>query len=158
MSTSDEISVRMATNDDCENVRNLVFGILREYGLEPDRGGIDKDLDDIEASYINRGGLFEVIENKDGKLLGTVGLHPINDKQIELRKMYFLPELRGRGIGKITLKRMITAAKEMGCDQLVLETASALKEAIGLYTKFGFTESIDKHAPRCDKSFYLNLK
>jgi len=158
MSKNDEISFRSATNEDCENVRNLVFGVLREYGLEPDRGGIDKDLDDIEASYINRGGLFEVLENDEGKLLGTVGLYPFDKNRIELRKMYFLPDLRGKGIGKKTLKRMIETAKKKGYDQIVLETASVLREAIGLYTKFGFTESIDKHAPRCDKSFYLDLK
>ena len=158
MSINDEISIRSATNEDCENVRNLVFGVLREYGLEPERGGIDKDLDDIESSYINRGGVFEVLEDDDGRLLGTVGLYPFDEKRIELRKMYFLPELRGKGIGKKTLKRMISTAKDKGYDQVVLETASVLKEAIGLYTKFGFTESIEKHAPRCDKSFYLNLK
>lgn len=158
MSTSDEILVRSATNDDCENVQALVFGILREYGLEPDREGIDKDLDDIESNYINRGGLFELLENDEGKLLGTVGLYPFDEKRIELRKMYFLPDLRGKGIGKKTLKRMIEIAREKGYDQIVLETASVLEEAIGLYTKFGFTESIDKHTPRCDKSFYLNLK
>ena len=148
----------MATNEDCDNVRDLVFGVLREYGLEPDRGGIDKDLDDIESSYIKRGGLFEVLENKDGKLLGTVGLYPFDDDRIELRKMYFLPEIRGKGLGGKTLKRMIEVSKNKGYQQLILETASVLKEAIGLYEKFGFTESIDKHAPRCDQSFYLNLK
>jgi len=158
MSISDKISIRAATNNDCDNVRNLVFGVLREYGLEPDRGGIDQDLDDIESSYINRGGVFEVLEDSEGHLRGTVGLYPLDEKRIELRKMYFLPELRGKGIGKKTLKRMIDAAKKKGYEQMVLETASVLKEAIGLYRKFGFLEAAEKHAPRCDKSFFLNLK
>lgn len=157
MSTSEHIKVRMATNDDCENVRILVFDILREYGLEPDPDGLDRDLDDIEASYLDPGGVFELLESGEGKLLGTVGLYPLKEKQIELRKMYFLPELRGKGYGKTTLKRMIATAKEKGYEQIVLETASVLKEAIGLYEKFGFAEAIEKHAPRCDKSFFLNL-
>lgn len=159
MSINDyEVLVRMATNNDCDNVRNLVFGILHEYGLEPAPDGIDRDLDDLEANYINRGGTFEVLEDENGKLLGTVGLYPLDEDKIELRKMYFAKEIRGIGLGKKTLQRMINIAKEKGFEQIVLETASVLKEAIGLYKKFGFIEMQDKHAPRCDQSFYLNLK
>jgi putative acetyltransferase len=157
MSINDEITVRMARNEDCQEVRELVFGILREYGLEPAPEGIDRDLEDIETNYINRGGTFEVLENENGKLVGTVGLYPLDKNRIELRKMYFSKEIRGHGLGKKTLARMIETARQKGFDQIVLETASVLIEAIGLYKKFGFEESIEKHAPRCDKSFTLTI-
>jgi ribosomal protein S18 acetylase RimI-like enzyme len=52
---------------------------------------------------------------------------------------------------------MIEAAEQKDYEQIVLETASVLKEAVGLYKKFGFIEAKDKYAPRCDQSFYLNL-
>ena len=84
-----DIFVRSATNADCENVQKLVFGILHEYGLEPDLQGTDVDLTDIEAHYIKRGGVFEIIEDEQGNLLGTVGLFPMSDETVELRKMYF---------------------------------------------------------------------
>ena len=153
-----EIFVRPATNDDAEKVKNLVFGVLREYGLEPEPGGTDTDLDDIEISYFGRGGLFEVLETERGELLGTVGLYPIDSETIELRKMYFAKELRGRGVGKQTLERMIKRAKELGFKRIYLETNSVLKEAIGLYTKFGFVETDEKHALRCDAAFILELE
>jgi hypothetical protein len=44
-------------------VAELVFGVLAEYGLEPDPETTDADLQDIEANYLQRGGLFEVIED-----------------------------------------------------------------------------------------------
>ena len=153
-----EIFVRPATNDDAEKVKNLVFGVLREYGLEPEPDGTDTDLDDIEISYFGRGGLFEVLETERGELLGTVGLYPIDSETIELRKMYFAKELRGRGVGKQTLERMIKRAKELGFKRIYLETNSVLKEAIGLYTKFGFVETDEKHALRCDAAFILELE
>lgn len=159
MSTSNpEISIRPATNRDAGRVRELVFGVLREYGLEPAPEGIDRDLDDIEGSYIARGGVFELLEDPEGRLLGTVGLYPFGDGRIELRKMYFRKELRGKGYGKMVLRRMIGTAREMGYQTMVLETASVLKEAIGLYRKFGFVEKKEPHAPRCDQSFSLDLK
>ena len=61
-----EITIRPATSADCEKVQNLVFGVLREYGLEPDLSGTDKDIADIEANYTKRGGIFELLENEAG--------------------------------------------------------------------------------------------
>jgi putative acetyltransferase len=152
-----EITARPATNQDVEAIKQLVFGVLREYGLEPDPDGTDADLADIEANYAKRGGLFELLEDENGKLLGTVGLYPINAETVELRKMYFAPELRGRGCGKTTLERMIKRARELGFQKMYLETNSVLKEAIGLYQKFGFEPTNEKHSPRCDQAFVLNL-
>lgn len=153
-----EISIRSASNADCGNVQKLVFSILQEYGLTPDLAETDKDIADIEAHYIERGGLFELLETADGELLGTVGLYPMDTETVELRKMYLSPKLRGKGIGKQTLERMIGSAKELGFKKIYLETASVLKEAVGLYEKFGFTPTCEKHTPRCDRAFFMNLE
>ncbi len=93
MNDSSDIVIRPATNADCKRVQQLVFGVLREYALELDLEGTDRDLEDLEANYTNRGGIFELLEDADGNLLGTVGLYPLDDKTIELRKMYFKKEL-----------------------------------------------------------------
>lgn len=151
------LTIRSATNADGEAVRALVFGVLKEFGLEPERDGIDADLDDIEANYLDRGGLFEVLEDGEGELAGTVGLYPLGSGEAELRKMYFVKDIRGKGIGRKLLRRTIGRAKELGFSRVVLETASVLKAAIALYTSFGFREIEGGHAERCDKSFYLDL-
>lgn len=156
-----EIKVRMAANADCERVKTLVNSVLIEYGLTPEPGGTDADLEDLETNYINRGGLFELLEGGDGELLGTVGLYPMDPKEaatVELRKMYFVPELRGHGWGKKTLQRMIEAARELGFKRVTLETHSVLKEAIGLYKSFGFLPCGEgKHSARCDQVYFLKL-
>ena len=158
MSEDSKITIRPATNADCERVQSLVFGILREYGLEPDLRGTDRDIADIEKHYIKRGGIFELIENENGELLGTVGLYPVTKETVELRKMYFSKKLRGRGFGKKTLQRMIETAREMGFKKIYLETAQVLKEAVHLYEKFGFVPTDEKHTPRCDAAYYLDLQ
>ena len=153
-----KIFVRQATNDDCENIQKLVFGVLREYGLTPEPNGTDADISDIETNYINSGGLFEVLETADGELLGTVGLFPVDARTAELRKMYFDKSLRGRGFGKKTLERMIESAREMKFTRIYLETANVLKEAVGLYEKYGFEPTTEgMHTARCDAAYFLNL-
>jgi GNAT superfamily N-acetyltransferase len=158
MNESFEIFTRSATNKDCANVQNLVFGILREYDLAIETDGTDADIADIEAGYLNRGGVFEIVEDAAGNLLGTVGLYPLDAETVELRKMYFDKKLRGRGVGKKMLERMIEQARARGYKRIYLETANILKEAAALYKKYGFqptTEGI--HSKRCDAAYFLEL-
>lgn len=158
MNENSEIFVRPATNADSENIKNLVFGVLNEFGLTPEPDGTDADLNDIETNYFQSGGLFEILEDTDGKLLGTVGLFPLDDETVELRKMYFDKSLRGRGFGKKTLERMIEKSREMKFKRIYLETANVLKQAVGLYEKYGFeptTKGI--HSKRCDAAYFLDL-
>ena len=72
------LTIRPATNEDQEPITKLVFGVLGEFGLEPDPSTTDSDLKDIETNYLQRGGLFEVIEDRGGRLVGSVGLYPID--------------------------------------------------------------------------------
>ena len=153
-----KFTIRSATNRDSERIKNLVFGVLAEYGLAPDPGTTDADLDDIESHYINSGGLFEVMEDEHGELIGTIGLFPLDAQTCELRKMYLVPHARGRGIGKQILQRVIEQARDFGFTSITLETAGVLKEAIGLYTRFGFTSVPSDHlASRCDQAYVLKL-
>ncbi len=153
-----EIVFRSAANVDCRRVQDLVFGVLREYGLLPDPEGTDRDITNIEMYYLDRGGVFELLEDANGNLLGTCGLYPLDNETIELRKMYFVKELRGKGFGKKLLERMIDTSRELGFKQIHLETHSSLKEAIALYKKYGFkpTEE-EKLTPRCDQTYFLKL-
>jgi putative acetyltransferase len=152
-----EIFIRSATNADCENIQNLVFGILRDYDLPLDLEGTDADLGDIETHYLSRGGVFEILEDASGNILGTIGLYPLDAETIELRKMYFDKKLRGRGYGKLMLEKMIESARNLGYKKIYLETAKILKEATHLYEKYGFRPTEEKHTPRCDAAYILNL-
>jgi len=154
---SDDLKLRSATNADAAEVRALVFGILTDFGLEADVDGTDRDLFDIEANYLRRGGVFEVIENTQGSIVGTIGLYPLDDETIELRKMYFASEVRGSGLGQILLQKMIEKAKNLGYLRVYLETASVLKQAVHIYEKAGFMPVAEKHTPRCDQAYMLEL-
>jgi len=157
MNDDSEIIIRTATNADCERVQRLVFGVLGEYDLQPDVQATDRDIFDIETHYLKRGGIFEILEDKQGNLLGTVGLYPLDAETVELRKMYFAKELRGRGFGKKMLEKMIEKARELGFSKIYLETASILREAVALYERYGFKPTAEIHATRCDAAYVLNL-
>lgn len=143
--------LREAVDDDAAAVRSVVFSVLAGYGLKPDPEGADLDLFALSASYAQDGGWFAVVTDPSGQVVGTVGLKRVADAVFELRKMYLLAPYRGRGVGRWLLTRAMDEARRRGGRKVVLETATVLREAVGLYQRFGF-QRVD-HTPgacRCD--------
>ncbi len=149
------MNIREAKQSDSESIKNVVFEVLKEYGLDPDPGTTDKDLDAIDKLYGENGGYFGVIEDLN-KVVATVGIFKVSETTCELRKMYALPNQRGKGLGRKLMEFSITKAKELGFERIILETASPLVEAISLYKKYGFIEYQPDHlSARCDQAFEL---
>ncbi len=152
------LHLRLASNEDLRAIVDVVYTVLGEYGLKPNPEDTDADLKDIEESYFNRGGLFSVLVDASGAIIGTYGLYRIDSGQCELRKMYLLWQYRKMGWGRKMMDAAIRQAGEFGCTTMTLETASVLKEAIGLYKSYGFMEYRPQHlALRCDQAYILHL-
>jgi putative acetyltransferase len=152
-----KLNIRPATNSDVDEIKVVVFGVLKEYGLEPDPGSTDEDLDFIDSYYWENGGYFGVVEEADC-IVATFGLYRVDEKTCELRKMYVLPSQRGKGLGKKLMEFALKKARDMGYKRVILETATPLKEAIGLYKRFGFQEfELKQMASRCDQAMELDL-
>lgn len=148
--------VRVASRDDGPAVMELVASVLQEYGLKSDPVSTDADLADIEASYQSMGGWFQVVESQDGRIVGSVGLHPEGEESCELRKMYLLPEARGFGLGRFLLEEALEKAQQLGFRRVTLETAKVLREAKTLYERYGFQQYEPAHLScRCDEAYEL---
>lgn len=153
-----ELILREARREDSAAAARLIHAVLREYGLRPEPGGTDADLADLEASYRQAGHLFVVLEDGAGEIQGTGALYRLAPAQVEIRKMYFAPRIRGQGWGKALLAWLLEEAGRRGYREVRLETASVLREAIALYRAFGFVP--EPGAPgvaRCDQAFRLAL-
>lgn len=156
-------TLRRATAADSAAALALVSSVLAEYGLRPDPAGTDADLTDFEGHYFARGGDFAVLEDAGGALLGTCGLYPLatpenRPRTVELRKMYLVPALRGRGQGRRLLEWAFTRARELGYTRMTLETAAVLKDAIALYERNGFRPDCSGlHSCRCDLGYARDL-
>ncbi|MEM8770735.1 MAG: GNAT family N-acetyltransferase [Pseudomonadota bacterium] len=148
--------IRNAVATDQDRIRALVFAVLDEYEIEPAPKTTDRDLNDIEQFY--KTGMFAVMENGDGDLIGTVGFASLSATVCELRKMYLKPSGRGRGYGAQLLKYAIGKARGMGFERIELSTKRVMEEAIGLYTKYGFKTTDSKPVDlRCDQTLVLKL-
>ena len=151
--------LREASADDSAAIRSVVAAVMAEYGLSSDLEAYDADLQDIAASYGERGGSFRVVTSAEGRIVGCGGLYAIDEREAEIRRMYLLPEARGVGIGRRLLEELIGDAKERRFERVVLETASVLKEAISLYRKRGFVPVAHRGPAlrQCDQAYALQL-
>ncbi len=145
-----------ATNEHCDIVKKIAFSVMDEYGIRPETIPANYDLNNLEWAFKN--GYFGLIQNGEKQFVGTFGLYRLNETTGEIRKMYLLPEARGYGIGQWMVHFLLKKAKNLGYQRVELETDRALKEAVSLYRKMGFTQIENcKATSKCDLTFYLEL-
>ena len=143
---------------DREAVIQLIASVLAEYNLSFEAQGADLDVVSVEQYYQRGQGQFWVVE-RDHKIVGTAGYYPINrgDKAVEIRKMYLLPSVRGEGLGTYLLKALEQEIITQQYQQIWLETASCLREAIELYEKQNYQLSTGVETSRCDRVYVKYL-
>ena len=56
----------------------------------------------------------------------------------EVKRMYVVPSVRGRGLSRVLLRTLVAHARSVGMTGLWLETGTAQPEAMALYESEGF--------------------
>lgn len=132
----------------------VISAVLAEYGLGWEPTGADRDVLEVENFYLSTGGEFWVISQQD-QLVGTGGYYPTwrGEKAVEIRKMYLLPDVRGLGLGKFLLQQLEQAIAARGFQQIWIETASVLVEAVNLYESSGYLPAQGVETARCDRVY-----
>lgn len=80
-----------------------------------------------------------VARDETGRAVGIGALRREGNGIGEVKRMYTLPEVRGRRVGSALLDNIIALAASEGIEQLVLETGDRHPEAWRLYESRGFT-------------------
>lgn len=83
-------------------------------------------------------GIFLVLRDDDGRAVACGGIVRFDQERGELKRMYVVPELRGRGLGRRLLVELEQAAEQLGYRGVVLETGDLQPEALGLYETSGY--------------------
>lgn len=140
--------VRPIEPRDREGVAHLIRTVMPELGASGPGFAIhDPEVDDMVSAYrAARSRYFVVIRAADKKGAGQIvvgggGFAPLaggDADTCELRKMYFLPEVRGLGIGQELLATCIDGAKRAKFRRMYLETLVKMDKARALYERNGF--------------------
>jgi GNAT superfamily N-acetyltransferase len=79
-----------------------------------------------------------VARDDDGTPVGCGALRPLGSDSAEVKRMYVVPEARGRGLSKVLLTALESEARGRGWTTLRLETGPEQPEAVALYTGAGY--------------------
>ena len=135
------VSIRPIAAADDPVVARIIRRVMTEFGAVGCQYSIsDPEVDAMSAAYAGEDSAFFVVE-QDGEILGCGGMGPLAGGEAgtcELRKMYFLPELRGTGTGTRLLGVILDAASAAGYGRCYLETLESMQQARRLYRRNGF--------------------
>ena len=81
---------------------------------------------------------YAVLASENGRAVACGAIKEMAPGIMEVKRMYTLPESRGRGIAGLVLAELEQWARELGFQSCVLETGKRQPEAISLYTKCGY--------------------
>jgi GNAT superfamily N-acetyltransferase len=79
-----------------------------------------------------------VARDPAGTAVGCGALRALGDGAAEVKRMYVVPEARGRGLSKVLLAGLEDVARSRGWTVLRLETGPRQPEAIALYEGAGY--------------------
>ncbi|MCX7041528.1 MAG: GNAT family N-acetyltransferase [Gammaproteobacteria bacterium] len=137
---SDYLIRPIAPGDDAA-MASVIRTVMPEFGAVGSGFAIsDPEVDWMSQAYSEPRCAYFVIE-RNGQVMGGGGVAPLSggDPDVcELRKMYFLPEVRGMGAGAAMMTHCLAAAREIGFKRCYLETLSGMDAAMRLYERTGF--------------------
>lgn len=142
MNDSATFTIRPIEPRDDAAIAAIIRSVMPEFGA----GGAGFAIHDAEVAAMStaythaRCGYF-VIEI-DGVVLGGGGFAPLEGGEAdtcELRKMYFLPTLRGRGAGRELIAHCLDMARRSGFTRCYIETLTGMDAAQRLYLANGFS-------------------
>jgi putative acetyltransferase len=158
------LEIRLIRRDDDAAVASIIRTVMPEFGASgPGFAITDAEVDAMSSSYARPGAAYFVVSD-GARVLGGGGVAALDGGDAdtcELRKMYFLPELRGRGAGRALLERCLVTARALGYRRCYLETLERMTTARALYQQFGFKPLCERLGKTghfgCDSYFALDL-
>jgi putative acetyltransferase len=136
-----DFNIRPVEPRDDAALAAIIRTVMPEFGAVGDGFAInDPEVDWMHRAYAQPRSAYFVVE-RNGRVLGGGGIAPLDGgdpETCELRKMYFLGDLRGHGAGAALMARCLDAARGFGFRHCYLETLCGMDAAMRLYGRTGF--------------------
>ena len=133
--------IRLIEPRDTNVVAHIIRSVMPEFGASGEGFAIhDYEVDHMYEAFTQPRCSYFVCEEAN-QVIGGGGVAPLAGgpaDTCELKKMYFLPNARGKGLGQKVLSKCLEAARNHGYRYCYLETFNTMMNAMKLYEKNGF--------------------
>jgi putative acetyltransferase len=156
--------IRPIASGDNAAMAAIIRTVMPEFGADGPGFAIrDVEVDRLYEAYTQPHSAYFVVEC-DGDIFGGAGIAALENGEpdvCELRKMYFLPQVRGAGAGTAMMQICLDAARARGFRRCYLETLTGMDSAQALYARSGFRRMDQPMGGTghfsCDRFFILDL-
>jgi putative acetyltransferase len=136
-----KIDIREIQEKDNHKIKQVLISVMTEFGV-PDHGTAlqDDEIDNMSNAYNDNNSIYYVVL-ADNIICGGAGISKLkgtNKNICELQKMYFLPTIRGKGVGSNLITKCLDFAKKSQYNLCYIETMYNMVDAQNLYKKNGF--------------------
>lgn len=139
-------------------VRELFLEYAQSLGFSLCFQNFDQELAGLPGDYAPPAGRLLLTRFKD-QPAGCVALHPLDDKNCEMKRLYVRSQFRRHGLGKVLAERIIAEARQIGYTRLRLDTVEPkMKAAVAMYRQLGFTEIAPYRPNPIEGALYMELK
>ncbi len=133
--------IRPIKQDDNVVISRIIKEVMTSFDCVGDGYSIeDPEVNQMFEYYNNDKSAYFIVE-QSGRVLGGCGIAPLDGSDgtvCELKKMYYLEEARGKGLGKQMLSVCLDKARAIGYTACYLETVERMVVANKFYAAQGF--------------------
>ncbi len=146
--------IREAYKDELSFIRNQRVSSYSEYAPLISEEHWSALKSSISSEADTQQGVELIVAEVAGKIIGSVALFPAEidayegrvqpQNYPEIRMLAVDKEARGKGVASLLVTECVNRTKAKGYSYIGLHTGEFMKDAIKLYTKFGF-ERLPQH-------------
>ena len=134
------MEIRRATPEDAEAFARVIAEVAAEerwIGTQPPVD-VDAYAERLRGRMRDEDDVLWVLEEEDGRVIGTLGLHPTHAVGVMSLGMCIVHDARGRGRGRLLMDTALVHALDADLHKLELEVWPDNERAIRLYESYGF--------------------
>lgn len=152
-------SIRQATAPvDIELARALFVEYARWLKVDLCFQGFADELRTLPSAYAAPRGRL-LLAGHEGDAFACIALRPLADSAVgEVKRLYVQPQRRGEGWGRRLIAALLADARDIGYEELKLDTLDWMNAARSLYEEAGFRACVPYYANPLPGVVYMSLR
>ena len=129
------------SHEDFAEVGSLIRQYVEWLGLDLSFQSYNEEINDLVGKYHSPASAMFLARLDNSRAVGCCGFSPIHiPHACETKRLFVLPEARGRKIAQALMSAVMLAAEATGYEKMFLDTLPSMTAAIHLYETLGFEQ------------------
>lgn len=137
----------------------LIIAYTKWLNFDLSFQGFQTEMAQMPGKYAPPKGELLIARSGQGEAIGCVALRPLDPPGCcEMKRLYVTPTGRGLGVGKALIAEILAIARNIGYEEMKLDTLPSMAKAIELYKRFGFVEAQRYYETPFENTMFLSKR